>query len=142
MRPRAGSSVVRPGCGLPAPGCDRLAVRRFQFVPLLGLPGFPVYAMRRGDCPRCAKVKVERVWAGGKRRSTKAFARFLAGWAKCLSRQNAARSRPAPAAKVAGMLLNWFRTGKAHSSGAVEGLNGKAKLALRKAYGLQVLRRL
>ena len=35
------------------------------------------------------------------------------------------------------LLLNWFRTGKAHSSGAVEGLNGKAKLALGKAYGFK-----
>ena len=78
VRPRTGSRAVRSGCGLPAPGCDRLAARRFRFVPLLGLPGFPVYAMRRGDCPRCAKVKVERVpRADGKRRSTEAFARRL-----------------------------------------------------------------
>ena len=44
----------------------------------------------------------------------------------------------APAGRVARtllkhrpLLLNWFRTGRVHSSGAVEGLNGKAKLALR-----------
>ena len=35
------------------------------------------------------------------------------------------------------LLLNWFRFGKPHPSGAVEGLNCKAKLALRKAYGFK-----
>ena len=33
--------------------------------------------------------------------------------------------------------LNWFRSGRAHSSGAVKGLSGEAKLALRKAYGFK-----
>ena len=65
--------------------------------------------------------------------------RFLRRWCR-----QAARSRLAPAGRVARtllkhrpLLLNWFRTGRVHSSGAVEGLNGKAKLALRKAYGFK-----
>ena len=65
--------------------------------------------------------------------------RFLRRWCR-----QAGRSRLAPAAKVARMLLkhrplllNWFRSAKAHSSDAVEGLNCKAKLALRKAYGFK-----
>ena len=35
------------------------------------------------------------------------------------------------------LILNWFRTGRCHSSGAVEGLHLNAKLALRKAYGFR-----
>ena len=72
-------------------------------------------------------------------RSPRQADRFLRRWCR-----QAARSRLGAAAKVACMLLqhrppllNWFRTGKVHSSGAVEGLNGKAKLALRKAYGFK-----
>ena len=33
------------------------------------------------------------------------------------------------------LILNWFAAEGALSSGAVEGLNLKAKLAMRKAYG-------
>jgi len=32
-------------------------------------------------------------------------------------------------------ILNWFRAKKEFNSGIVEGLNAKAKLAFRKAYG-------
>ena len=65
--------------------------------------------------------------------------RFLKRWCR-----RAMRSRLAPMKTVAKMLgkhrplvLNWFRTGRAHSSGAVEGLHNKAKLAMRKAYGFR-----
>ena len=54
------------GCGRKAPGYDRLPERRFEFIPLWGMPVFFVYAMRRVDCPRCG-VKVEAVaWAEAK----------------------------------------------------------------------------
>jgi transposase len=44
-----------------------------------------VYAMRRVDCPRCG-VKVEQVpWGDGKRHLTRAYAVFLATWARRLS---------------------------------------------------------
>ena len=36
-------------------------------------------------------------------------------------------------------ILNWFRTRRAFSSGAVEGMNNNAKVALRKAYGFRFL---
>ena len=56
------------------------------------------------------------------------------------------RSRLEPMKKVAKMLrrhkpliLNWFAAGGSLSSGAVEGLNLKAKLAMRKAYGFKSL---
>ena len=54
------------------------------------------------------------------------------------------RSRIEPMKKVARMLrnhreliLNWFKAKKEFSSGVVEGLNNKAKLVTRKAYGFR-----
>ena len=61
----------------------------------------------------------------------------------------AMRSRIDPMKKVALMLrrhkeliLNWFRAKKEFSSGVVEGLNAKAKLTTRKAYGFKSFRTL
>ena len=61
----------------------------------------------------------------------------------------AMRSRIEPIKKVAKMLrthreliLNWFRAKKVFSSGIVEGLNAKAKLATRKAYGFKTFKTL
>ena len=57
---------------------DRLALRRFEFVPLWGLRVFFLYPMRRVDCPRCG-VTVERVpWADGKHQLTTTYMWFLA----------------------------------------------------------------
>lgn len=92
VRPRANGRPTCSGCGRKGPGYDRLTTRPFQFVPLLGLPTFLRYAMRRVNCRHCGAVKVERVpWADGKQRSTKAFGWFLASWAKRLSWQDTAR---------------------------------------------------
>jgi len=62
---------------------------------------------------------------------------FLERWCK-----RAMRSRIEPMKEIARMLrshreliLNWFRAKKEFSSGVVEGLNNKAKLTTRKAYG-------
>jgi transposase len=59
------------------------------------------------------------------------------------------RSRIEPMQKVARMLrghreliLNWFRAKKAFSSGVVEGLNAKAKVTTRKAYGFKTFQTL
>jgi hypothetical protein len=58
-----------------------LPSRRFEFVPLWGLPVFFVYAPRRVECPRCG-VRVERLpWADGKHHLTTTYAWFLARWA-------------------------------------------------------------
>ena len=46
-------------------------------------------------------------------------------------------SRAHPLCKHLPLLLDWFRSGRAHSSGAVEGVSREAKLALRKAYGFK-----
>lgn len=63
-------------------------------------------------------------------------------WGRWCTR--AMRSRIEPMKQVAGMLrrhreliLNWFRAKKEFSSGVVEGLNAKAKLTTRKAYGFK-----
>lgn len=85
IRPRRGSHPVCSGCDRRAPGYDRLAQRRFEFVPMWGIAVFILYAMRRVDCPRCG-VKVERVpWAEGKNHLTTTYAWFLARWARRLS---------------------------------------------------------
>jgi transposase len=74
-------------------------------------------------------------------RSPSRAGRFLREWCA-----RAMRSRIEPMKKVArmlraheGLLLNWFRAQGTMSSGAVEGLNYNAKLAMRKAYGFRTL---
>jgi transposase len=79
------------GCEQPGAVYDRLAPRRFEFVPLWGLRVFFLYAMRRVDCSRCG-VTVERVpWADGKHQLTTTYQWFLARWAKRLSWKEVAR---------------------------------------------------
>jgi transposase len=85
VRPRKGSRPICSCCGRPGPGYDTLGERRFQFVPLWAIQVILVYAMRRVDCPRCG-VTVEKVpWGDGKRPVTRAYAVFLATWARRLS---------------------------------------------------------
>jgi transposase len=82
---RAGSRATCSGCNRRAPGYDTLEARSFEFIPLWGIVVFFYYAMRRVACPRCG-VKVETVpWATGKSSLTKAYAYFLAAWAKRMS---------------------------------------------------------
>jgi len=85
VRPRKGSRPICSGCGQPGPGYDTLDARHFYFVPLWAINVILVYAMRRVACPRCG-VKVEQVpWGDGKRHLTRAYAVFLATWARRLS---------------------------------------------------------
>ena len=65
--------------------------------------------------------------------------KFLDGWCT-----RAMRSRLVPMQEMAGtlrrhreLLLNWFAAKGELSSGSVEGMNTKAKLALRKSYGFK-----
>ena len=92
VRPDRRCKPACSGCGQVAPHYDTLPQRSFQFIPLWGLLVFLVYSMRRVKCPDCG-VKVETVpWADGKSPTTKAYAWFLAHWAKKLSWQDVARS--------------------------------------------------
>lgn len=85
LAPRANSRPVCSGCRKVRPGYDKLAERKFQYVPLWGIAVFLVYSMRRVNCPKCG-VKVERIpWASGKSRLTNSYKWFLADWAKRLS---------------------------------------------------------
>ena len=85
VRARRGSRPVCSCCCRRRPAYDTLAPRRFQYVPLWGIPVFLVYAMRRVNCRRCG-IRVEAVpWAEGKRQSTISFEWFLAIWARRLS---------------------------------------------------------
>ena len=85
VRPRTNSRPRCSGCGQVGPGYDTQGLRRFEFVPLWGIPVFFVYAMRRVQCRRCG-VRVEGVpWASGKHHLTKTYAWFLARWARRLS---------------------------------------------------------
>ncbi len=87
---RAHSNGICSGCGRRRPGYDSLPTRRFEFVPLWGIPVFFVYAMRRVNCKRCG-VTVESVpWAEGKQTLTNTYMHFLATWAKRLSWQEVA----------------------------------------------------
>ncbi|MEK7446168.1 MAG: ISL3 family transposase, partial [candidate division NC10 bacterium] len=53
IRPRANHRLTCAGCAQPGPGYDTLAPRRFEFVPLWGIPVFFLYAMRRVQCRTC-----------------------------------------------------------------------------------------
>ncbi len=105
LRPRATSRPTCSGCAQSGPGYDTLAPRRFEFVPLWGLPVFFCYAMRRVACRTCG-VRVETVpWAAGKHQLTTTYAWFLARWAKRMSWAEVAEA---------------FRTTWEHVFGAVE----------------------
>ena len=88
--PHARNRPQCSGCGRHGSPYDRLAPRRFEFVPLWGLRVFFFYMMRRVDCATCG-VRVEQVpWADGKHQLTTTYAWFLARWAKRLSWQEVA----------------------------------------------------
>ena len=83
--PRKNGHAICSGCQKPAPGYDRLKMRRFEFIPLWGFRTFLLYQMRRVDCSTCG-VTVEMVpWAEGKKELTKAYMQYLAFWARKLS---------------------------------------------------------
>ena len=91
LYPHARNRPKCAGCQQRGPQYDRLAPRRFEFVPLWGVRVFFLYMMRRVDCPRCG-VTVEQVpWADGKHQLTTTYRWFLARWAKRLSWQEVAR---------------------------------------------------
>lgn len=92
VRPREGSQATCSGCNHKGPGYDTLAQRRFEFIPLWGIAVFLLYTMRRVDCPRCGATVETVPWATGKSALTKAYAYFLATWAKRMSWSEVARA--------------------------------------------------
>ena len=90
IQPRANGRPICAGCQRSGPGYDRLAERRFEYVPLWAIPVFFLYAPRRVDCPRCGVTVEKMPWADGKGTLTNSYRWFLARWAKRLSWQETA----------------------------------------------------
>ncbi len=85
LEPHAGMRGRCSQCRRPAPGYDRLPERRWQSVPLWGIPTYFYYAPRRVECGEHG-VLIEHIpWSEGKRRVTCAMMVFLARWARRLS---------------------------------------------------------
>jgi transposase len=72
-------------CRRAAPGYDRLPERRWQFVPLWGIPTYFLYAPRRVECSEHGVIVEHIPWSQGKRPVTCAMMGFLARWARRLS---------------------------------------------------------
>lgn len=93
VKPRTNGATLCSKCGKRAAGYDHMQnPRRFEFVPLWGIPVFLVYTMRRVDCPRCGVVVEQVPWAEGKHQMTTMFMWFLSNWAKKLSWKQTAES--------------------------------------------------
>lgn len=70
LRPRANARARCSIWGCESPKYDRLAERRFEFVPLWGIRVYFRYTPRRVDCPDCG-IRVEQLpWTSGKRQLT------------------------------------------------------------------------
>jgi transposase len=78
-------------CQRRSPGYDRLPERRWQFVPLWGIPVWFLYAPRRVQCIEHGVVVEHIPWSDGKRPVTMAMMGFLARWARRLSWQETAQ---------------------------------------------------
>lgn len=116
VRPHGRSRARCSGCERKRPGYDTLAPRRFEFVPLWGIPVFLVYPMRRVSCRECG-VRVEAVpWGSGKRQLTDTYAWFLAGWAKRLSWTEVAKAFHTSWEKVYRAVELAVAWGRAHQS--------------------------
>ena len=79
---------IRARCSLcrrPAPGYDTRPERRWQFIPLWGIPVWFLYAPRRVQCAEHGVVVEHIPWSDGKRPITLAMMGFLASWARRLS---------------------------------------------------------
>ncbi|MGZ7053156.1 MAG: ISL3 family transposase [Candidatus Angelobacter sp.] len=85
LQPHGGIRGRCSQCRRSAPGYDRLPERRWQFVPLWGIPTYFRYAPRRVDCAEHGVVVEHIPWSDGKRPVTYAMMGFLARWARRLS---------------------------------------------------------
>jgi len=91
VRPRKSTRCACSGCGRRCTVYDHQSERRFNFVPIWGIPVIFLYTMRRADCLECG-AKVESVpWATGKSPVSRSLALYLADWAKLLSWKDVAQ---------------------------------------------------
>jgi transposase len=85
LEPHGGMRGRCSECQRSAPGYDRLPERRWQFVPLWGIPTYFLYAPRRVECGEHGVIVEHLPWSDGKRPVTCAMMGFLARWARRLS---------------------------------------------------------
>jgi transposase len=85
LEPHGGIRGRCSQCRRPAPGYDRLPERRWQSVPLWGIPTYYYYAPRRVECGEHGVIIEHLPWSQGKRPVTCAMMVFLARWARRLS---------------------------------------------------------
>jgi len=85
LEPHAGRRGRCSQCRRPAPGYDRLPERRWQFVPLWGIPTYFHYRPRRVACVEHGVVVEHLPWSDGKHPLTCAMMGFLARWGRRLS---------------------------------------------------------
>jgi transposase len=78
-------------CGRPGRVHDVLPERRWQFVPLWGIPVVLCYAPRRVVCPQGGPTVEAMPWNIGKHPYAKAHMLFLARWARRLSWKETAK---------------------------------------------------
>lgn len=88
---RKGSKGICSGCGENHPCYDHLPMRKFNHVPLWGLPVVFSYRLRRLNCKTCGIVSEIIPWSSGKSPLTRSYAWFLSEWAKLLSIEEVAR---------------------------------------------------
>lgn len=92
IEPRKNSKAICSGCHTPQSGYDESRdPRRFEFIPIWGIPVFFLYFMRRVNCRSCGVRTEELPWAEGKKQLTKVYMQYLANWAQVLSWQEVAR---------------------------------------------------
>ncbi len=92
LEPRKNSKAVCSGCQLPASGYDEnREPRRYEFIPIWGIPVYFLYFMRRVNCKGCGVRTEEVPWGQGKKQLTKVYMQYLANWAQVLSWQEVAR---------------------------------------------------
>jgi transposase len=116
LEARRRSRPICSCCMRKRPGYDRLAERRFEFVPLWNIPVRFAYAPRRVECPRCGIVVEAMPWAAGKSPITVTFAWFLADWAKALSWTETARRFGASWHVVFSAVRHAVEWGRAHQN--------------------------
>ena len=83
VRPRRGCKPICSGCYRPGRSYDRLAERRFEFIPFWGFWCFCCIACG-GSTASCGVVVEEVPWGMGKH-NDQAYMLFLAHWARKLS---------------------------------------------------------
>jgi len=85
VEPRTNCKAICSVCHKKAPGYDRLPVRLYDYLPILGVLVYFAYSRRRVNCPRCG-IRAEKVpWADGKSQLTLTLQWVIADWAKELS---------------------------------------------------------